>query len=119
MNEEVYLRHAHKHEVFDKLVLSFWVCIAMRALSTPNKKFASVCSISRKTCGMKLIFLHVDKHKGFIQVDSITVGLVRHAQCTQNNKFVIYLQYLKENAKDMKLIFWLQINIKDFFKLTV
>ena len=40
-------------------------------------------------------FLHADKHESFLQVNSITLS-VR----TQNNKFAIYFQYLKENVKD-------------------
>ena len=41
-----------------------------------------------------------DKNESFPQVNSITWKCVaRHAQSTQNNKFVISLQYLKENVK--------------------
>ena len=42
-------------EVFHKLTISFWVCIARYAQSTQNKKFASLCNISRKTWEMKLV----------------------------------------------------------------
>ena len=42
-------------EVFYKLILSFWVCVARHAQSTENKKFAYLSNISRKTWGMKLI----------------------------------------------------------------
>ena len=31
---------------------------------------------------------------------SLTVCVSRHAQSTQNNNFIISLQYLKENVKD-------------------
>ena len=58
---------------------------------------------------MKLIFLHADKHQSFLQVDfndltikiSLTViltlwiGLIKHSQITQSNKFAICLQYLE------------------------
>ena len=44
-------------------------------------------------------FLSVDKHKQFLQVESITmVVLARHVQSIQN-KFTMSLQYLKENVK--------------------
>ena len=37
-------------------------------------------------------FLPANKHESFLQVDSITLGLVaRHAQSTQNNKFTMFL----------------------------
>ena len=45
------------------------------------------------------------------------MGVARHGQITQSKRFAISLQYLKENVKDMKLIFCVQINIKSFFKL--
>ena len=51
--------------------------------------------------GDEVGFLPVDKQKSFPQVDSITWGVhSQHAQSTQNNKFTISLQYLKENLKD-------------------
>ena len=36
-------------QVFYKLVLSFWVCIARHPQSMQNKKFAYLWNISRKT----------------------------------------------------------------------
>ena len=51
--------------------------------------------------GYEVDFLPADKHKNFLQDDSITlVCIARHAQSTQNNKFAISMQYLKENVKD-------------------
>ena len=41
-----------------------------------------------------------DKHQRFLQIDTITLGVARHAQSTQNNKFTISLQYLKKNVSD-------------------
>ena len=50
---------------------------------------------------MKLIFLCADKHKHFLQVDSITwVCVARHSQSTQHDNFTISLHHLKENVKD-------------------
>ena len=45
-------------------------------------------------------FLLADKHQRFLQIDTITLGVARHAQSTQNNKFTISLQYLKKNVSD-------------------
>ena len=62
---------------------------------------------------MKLIFcMHVDKHKSFLQVDfntldikvcyrvilSLLLGMIKHSQYTQSNKFSISLQYLKKKV---------------------
>ena len=50
-----------------------------------------------KTAG-KVDFLHGEKHKSLMV--SLWLCTARHAQSTQNNKFTISLQYLKENIKD-------------------
>ena len=69
--------------------------------SIQNKKFAYLSCFFRKTYGMKLIFCLQIKAKVFYKLlVSIWVGEARHAQRTQNNKFAISLQYLKENVKD-------------------
>ena len=60
-------------EVFNKLILSFWVHATRHAQSTQNKKFAYLCNISRKAC--KVDFLPANKCKSFLEVDSITLGL--------------------------------------------
>ena len=48
----------------------------------------------------KLFFLLADKHQRFVQIDTIIIGVTRHAQITQNNKFAIFLQYLKKKVSD-------------------
>ena len=50
--------------------------------------------------GDEVDFLLVDKHESFLQFDSMTLGVGSHAQTTQNNKFLISLQYLMENVTD-------------------
>ena len=46
-------------------------------------------------------FLFADKPEYCVQVDSITLDVRSQTyQITQNNKFAISLQYLKENVKD-------------------
>ena len=61
---------------------------------------------------MKLIFLHVDKHQSFLPVDfktldikdtykvtlSLLLGMIKHFQSTQSNKFAIPLQHLKKEV---------------------
>ena len=62
-------------------------------------------------------FLPVKKPKMFYKwIVSLWVYLARHAQSTQNNKFSISLQYLKENVKD-KVDFCLLIIVKGFLKV--
>ena len=61
-------------EVFHKVTLYCWFCVARPAQSTQNK-FAYLCNISRKTWGMKLMFLNLDKQKRLLQVNSIILGV--------------------------------------------
>ena len=63
-------------------------------------------------------FSHVDKHQNFLQVDfntlgikvsykvilSLLLGMIKHSQSTQSNKFAISLQYLKKKL-GMEFIF--------------
>ena len=59
-------------------------------------------------------FLHEDKHKSLIQIDTmILICMVKHSQSSQNsNVFKI-----SKNKLEMKLIFSMQINIKVSYKL--
>ena len=72
------------------------------AQSTQNK-LAYLCRrrYIQKSMGDEVDFLAADKQKSFIQVDkSLWVCLAMHVQSTQNNKFTISLQYLKEYVKN-------------------
>ena len=61
-------------------------------------------------------FLHADKHKGLLQIDTmILMEIVRHSQNSQNSKFSMSLQYLKKKVRD-EVDFW--INFKVYCKLT-
>ena len=64
-------------------------------------KFAYLCKISRKTWRFKLLFSLPINTKVFYKVlVSFWVCVSRLVQGTQNNKFAISLQYLKENGKN-------------------
>ena len=63
--------------------------------------------------------LSADKHKNVLQVDSTLwkwVYIAWHPQTTENIKFTLSLQYLKENLKD-EVEFFLLIIVKGFFKV--
>ena len=78
---------------------------------------------------MKLIFLHADKHQSFLQVDfntlgikdaykvilSLLLGMIKHSQSTQSNKFAISLQYLKKEVR--KGVHFLHADEQSFYKL--
>ena len=45
-------------------------------------------------------FLFAVKHQRFLQIDAIILGVARHAQITQNNKFANSLQYIEKKVND-------------------
>ena len=86
-------------EVFNKLILSHWVYVARHAQRTQNMKFMYLCNISRKTWRMQLIFCPQLNIKVFYKL-IVWVCVVRRVQSTQNNKFAMPFQYVKENVRD-------------------
>ena len=57
----------------------------MHAQITQNKKFVYLYNVYRKMLEM-IFFLTADKHKSFLQVDSINLG-VRSQACPKNPKY--------------------------------
>ena len=45
---------------------------------------------------MKLVFLLADKRQRFLQIDTIILGVTRHAQITQNNKLRFLCNILRK-----------------------
>ena len=89
-------------EVFYKLILSFFE----HSQSTQSNKFAIYLQYLKKDVCDEVDFLHADKHKGLLQIDTvILMEIVRYSQNPQNSKFSMSLQYLKKKL-EMKLIFW-------------
>ena len=66
-------------EVFYKVILSFWVCIAKLAQSTQNNKFAIFLQYLKDAVKDKLDFLPVDKHQRFFQIDTNSLGVCDQA----------------------------------------
>ena len=71
------------------------------------------------------LYVHRQTYQSFLQVDfntsgikfslkvilSLLMGMIRHSQSTQSNKFAVSLQYL-EKKLGVEFIFCMQINIK-------
>ena len=82
--------------------------------SSQNVKFAMSLQYLQKQVRDEVDFLHADKHQSFLQVDfntlgikvsykvilSLLMGMIKHSQSTQSNKFAISLQYLKKEVRD-------------------
>ena len=101
-------------EVFYKLILSFWVCVARHAQSTQNNKFSKSLENCKKNVKDEVDFKPAYKHQRIIQVDTIILGLCGQA-CSNYPKtrsdsmlFLLHwlwfnaitLQYLKEEVSD-------------------
>ena len=94
--------------------------------SSQNSKFAMSLQYLKKDVKDEVDFLHVDKHQSFLKVyfDTLGIkvlymvdiipslmGMVKHSQITQSNKFAISLQYLKKQVRN-EGHFGMQINVK-------
>ena len=103
MNHEVYFWHENKHRSFLQVgSINLSVCYQ----ACPKYSKEEVCislHYLQKSRGydMKLIFCSQVSTKVFYKlIVSLWVCVAMHAQSTQNNKFTISLQYLKENMKE-------------------
>ena len=86
----------------------------------------------KKEVGDEVDFLHADKHQSFLQVDFITlsikipykvmlsllIGMIKHSQSTQSNKFAISLQYLKKEVRN-GVHFLRAVKHQSFYKLAL
>ena len=86
--------------------------------SSQKSKFVMSLQYLKKEVRDEVDFLHADKHQSFLQVDfntlgikvsykvilSLLMGMIKHSQSTQSNKFAISLQYLKKKL-GMEFIF--------------
>ena len=85
------------------MIVSLWVCIT-RHTQTLKTTSLYLCNISYKE--WRFDFLPADNCPRFLKSDSV-MCLARHAQSTQNKKFVISPQYLQASIKTYyKLIIW-------------
>ena len=82
--------------------------------SSQNNKFAISLQYLKKEVRDEVDFLHVDRDQSFLHVDfnnlgikvsykvilSLLMGMIKHSQSTQSNKFAISLQYLKKEVRN-------------------
>ena len=83
-----------KFKIFYKLVLPFQVCVSRHA------QCIHIYAISPEKHGFQAVLLPADKYKSFLQGVSILDVCNQACPKYPHNKFVIYLQYLKENGKN-------------------
>ena len=55
-----------------------------------------LCNILRSVLSL---FLHADKHQNFLEIDTmVLMGMVKHFQSSQNSKFAMPLQHIKNEV---------------------
>ena len=75
--------------------------MSRHAQITQNNKFAISLQYLKKEVSDEVDFLHADKHKSLLQIDTmILIGIVKHSQSSQNSKFTMSLQYFKKEVRD-------------------
>ena len=90
---------------FCKLVLWFWWGWSNISKVLKTASLQCLYNISKKKLGMKLIFLHADKHK------SDLMSMMKYSQSNQSNKLA-NLCNIPKRKFGMEYIFCIQINIK-------
>ena len=82
--------------------------------SSQNKKIVMSLQYLKKEARDEVEFLHADKHQSFLQFDfntlninvsykvtlSLLMGIIKHSQSTQSNKFAESLKYLKKEVRN-------------------
>ena len=105
--------HAKKYDSLQQIDTVILIGIVKHSQSSQNSKFTMSLQYLKKEVRDEVDFLHVDKHQSFLQVDfntlgikdaykvilSLLLGMIKHSQSTQSNKFAISLQYLKKEVR--------------------
>ena len=94
--------------------------------------FTTFSQYPKKDVRDELHFWYADKHQSFLQVDfntlvikvsykmilSLLMGMIKHSQSTQSNKFVISVQYPKKEVRN-EIHFSHVDKHQSFYKLTL
>ena len=100
--------------------------------SSQNSKFAMSLQYLKKEVKDGVDFLHADKHQSFLKfistlwaskfptrlILSLLMGMIKHSEITQSNKFAISLQYLKKEVRN-GCHFWHADKRQSFYKLVL
>ena len=119
--------HEDKHESLLQIDTTILMGIVKHSQSSQNSKLAMSLLFLKQEVEDEVDFLYVHRqtYQSFLQVDfntsgikfslkvilSLLMGMIRHSQSTQSNKFAVSLQYL-EKKLGIEFIFCMQINIK-------
>ena len=77
------------------------MCATKHAQSTQNNKSTISLQYLNKDVSDEIDFLHADKHKGLLKIDTmILMEIASHSHDSENSKFSMPLQYLKKEVRD-------------------
>ena len=85
MDDEVALLPADNY----KVLVSFSICVSRHAQSTQNNKSAISLQYLKENEKNEVDFLLSDKPQRSFQIDTIILGVARHAQITQNKQLFL------------------------------
>ena len=87
-------------KVFNKLIVSLWVCVARQTQSTKSNHFTISLQYLKENMKDEVDFLPADKRWRLFQIDtSFQVCVARHAQNTWNNKLAQWIFYMQKSMK--------------------
>ena len=113
MSDKVDFLHADKYESLLQIDTMILMLIVKHSQCFQNTKFTMSLQYLIKEVRDEVDFFHVDKHQSFLPVHFNTMGIkdayklilswllgmIKHSQSTQSNKFAISLQYLKKEIR--------------------
>ena len=105
VSDEVDFFHADKYKSLLQIDTMILMGMVKPSQSSQNSRFAMSLQYLKKEVRDGVDFLNVDKHQSFLQVDfnslgiklsykvilSLFMGMIKHSQSTQSNKFTIPL----------------------------
>ena len=112
LSGEVDFLHEDKHKSLLQIDIMILIGMAKHSQSFQNRKFVMSLLYLKKEVKDEVDFLHADKHQSLPKVSilwtskfptrliSLLMGMIKHSQITQSNKFATSLRYLKKEGRN-------------------
>ena len=121
VSDEVDFLHAEEHEGFLQVNTMVLIGMVKYFESSQNSKFGMSLQYLKQEIrdevdfcmqiNIKVDFNTLDTKVSCKVIRLILMGMIKHSQSTQSNKFAIFLQYLRKGVRN-GVLFCMQINIK-------
>ena len=131
MSDEIDFLHVDKYESLIQIDIMTLIGIVKHSQSSRNNKVTMSLQYIKKEVRKGDHFQLADKHQSLLHVDfntlgiknaykeilSLLLGIIKHCQSTQSDKFVISLQYLKKKEVRKGVHFLHADEHQSFYKL--